>query len=98
LAADNGPNYDNDDMGIKEKTYRNIISNKKVFDSSSSKLFKITANPTNDFECLGFPEESVYKYEAYMLEKMTTFSKQITIDIPSRYMIEDLIAKIDREN
>jgi hypothetical protein len=93
LGADNGPNFDNDDMNIKERAYKNIITNKGVFDHNED---KINSNKNEAFEHLGQPETRINKYESVMLNKINSVIKQITTDIPERYVISELIIGFDR--
>ena len=95
LGFDNNPHYENEDCLNKEKVYKNMLTNKKVFEMSNSKFFKISNGNNNNFECLGLAEGKISKYENYMITRLNTISKQISLEIPENYMIEDLVVKID---
>jgi hypothetical protein len=88
LGADNGPNFDNDDMNVKERAYKNITCNKGTFEEGD---VKVVPNKVDLFENLGQVEKVVAKYESLMNEKMAGVMKLISQEIPERYVIEDLI-------
>jgi hypothetical protein len=93
LGADNGPNCDNDDMNVKEKAYRNIINNRKIFELDD---VKIQPGKSNDFEKLGQMESKLTIYDSNMLNKIDSMFRHITVEIPDRYFIEELIINFDR--
>ena len=93
LGADNGPNFDNDDMNVKEKAYRNIINNKALFEGKDT---MISPGKSNEFEHLGQTESHLNRYDSIILNKMNTIIKHISVDIPEKYLLEDLIVKFDR--
>jgi hypothetical protein len=94
LGSDN-PHYENEDGNNKEKVYKNLITNKKVFDNINSTFFKNIDGNNLYFDNLGRPESKINKFESYMRSKLGNISKMIRSDIPDSYIVDDITVKID---
>jgi hypothetical protein len=94
LGSDN-PHYENEDGNNKERVYKNLIINKKVFDDPNSIFFKKMNGNNTNFDHLGQQEPRLNKLESYMGSKMSNISKIIRTDIPESYKVDDLTVKID---
>jgi hypothetical protein len=94
LGSDN-PHYENEDGNNKERVYKNLITNKRVFDSLNSNFFTSIGGNNSNFNNLGLPESKIDKYESYMKSRISNISKMIRSDIPDIYKVDDLTVKIE---
>jgi hypothetical protein len=94
LGSDN-PHYENEDGTNKEKVYKNLISNRKVFDNLNSNFFKNIVGNISNFEQLGQSDNRLKRFETYMLSKLDNISKMIKTDIPESYIVDDITVKVD---
>lgn len=94
LGSDN-PHYGDEEGNNKERIYKNLLYNKKVFDNLSSTFFTSMNGNNTNFDHLGNSEPKLNKYEIYMTQKLNEITKKIKHDIPNGYRVDDITVKID---
>lgn len=91
LGNDINPHYDAEDSANKERNYKNLINNDDNLKLSNSNIFKIPKNKSDYFDYMGMEEEKINNYEKTINNKLKNLTNYIKIDVPSLYIVEDLI-------
>lgn len=78
----------------KEKTYKNIIKNKGLFNPKESNFFKFNAGNDGNFTCLGLSETSIAQFEPLMINKLKEMARYISVDLSEEYNVDDLVVAI----
>jgi hypothetical protein len=70
-----------------------------VFENNGSSKLVVTIQPglNDDFDALGQADAKFSKAETFMLEKLDSVRNKIINEIPSKYLFEDLVVKLDRK-